>query len=533
MAQPDERAFVTFPRGVVRDEIILGKFRTSLRQLINPTTGAAFTEDEIARATQPGSRFYIEADGIDLYGQAVQARALFLADQVQPTRAATSFLEDFHARLWLGEAARLPASGGAGAVNADATVGSIFVGSTTVPDPIAAIARDPNGRRYQVLVTQATPVSGTAPLQMKAIDAGPDTNLVVGTVLTWVQNQPLGAAPTATVSGQFRGGFPEESDQELGLRIEDVIRNRPASGNNAHFRAWGRQATNSVETVFVYATPFHAGSVLVVPTQKRGTTEGPLARVASFSVLTDVTNFVTPPNSPVVPERVFVLVAGDNGQTSDLVIRLAMATSTGGGWADPDPWPQFDAGFSPVAITTIPTPDTVFRVAAPAGSLPGGATFLSTPDAPKLMLWDDTRSRFEELIVTSVSDLGGNAFEITLTSEPEKTLAIGDYISPFTDRNLLIAQTIEAFFDGLGPGEIVDLNTDIRGARAFRFPTPGEEFGTRAGAAVVTQIIEALGGTVSDGTLESISRTDPDLPTSISSGPNRVILGKVNVHPLD
>lgn len=533
MVQPDERAFVLFPRGVVRDDIVLGKFRNTLRTLVNPTTGAAFTEDEISRATQSGSRFYIEADGIDLYGQAVQSRGLFLADQVQPTRAATSFLEGFHARLWLGPDARLPATGASGDVNADATPGSIFVGSTTIPDPVASLARDPSGRRYQVLITVITPAGGTAALQMKAIDPGPETNLPAGTTLTWVQNQPLGAATTAATSSQFEGGFAVETDSELALRIEDVIRNRPAAGNNAHFRAWARQSTNSVETAFIYATPFHAGSVLVCVTQKRGTTLGPLARIASLGVMTDVINFATPPNSPVVPERVFVLVTTVNSEPSNLVIRLAMATGTGGGWKDPNPWPPYDAGNTPSDISLVPS-QQLFRLTAAAGSLPGGATLLTGANAPNLMVWNDATSRFEELIVTQIEELTppSTTFQVTLTSAPAKTIAIGDYISPVTDRLLLIAQTIEAFFDDLGPGEIVDLTTDIRGARAFRFPIPGEEFGSRAGATVVTQIIEALGGTVSDGTLESISLTDPTLPTSISDGPNIVTLGKVSIHPL-
>ena len=109
MATPDERAFVVFPRGAVRDDVILANWRNELRVSVNPETGIIFTEDEIQRATQPGTRWYIEADSIDLFGQAAQQRALYFVSQIDPRKANTQFLNQFHGRIWLGPNSRLPA----------------------------------------------------------------------------------------------------------------------------------------------------------------------------------------------------------------------------------------------------------------------------------------------------------------------------------------------------------------------------------------------------------------------------------------
>jgi len=533
VAAPDERRFTVYPRGWIRDNVILLIFRNHLRDLINPETVASFTEDEIARATQPGSRFYIEADAIDLLGQMWQRRGSWFADQVRPTRANGEFLENFHGELWLGTDPRLKATGGSGAVNAPATVGAIFPGSATVPDPTntAAIATDPNGYRYQVLSTSTTPSSGIAELQMQAIDVGESTNIETGTILTWSSNAPVGAEPTASVaeSPAFSGGYNAETDAELGERIERRIRHRPAGGNAAHFAAWAERANVSVEAAFIYPCAFHAGSVLVAVLQKRGNSEGPTGRTdVGVAVMTAVTNYLVPPASPVVPPHVFVAVTRCNPQSSDIAIRLSMRRGAAGGWYDSDPWPVYRASYPEVIITNVAS-QTEFTVATDVGSLPGGAAALSGVSAPQLMLWNAAISRWERLSVDSVTDDGGNEFTVELGATPAMRIAEGDRLSPYTDRLDALAESIEGYFDEMGPGEIVDLDTDPRGARAARYPGATSYYPQRAGQVILARIIEALGGSTGDAELVSISRNDPDIAGDPIDGPNIVILGQASV----
>ncbi len=529
MTRPDERRFVLFDRGLVRDTIILAHMRNQMRTLVNPDTKDLFTEDEILRLTQPGSRFYIEADAIDLYGQAVQARNSFFVDQIVPTRSSSAMLQGVHGPLWLPEG-YLAATGGSGDVNAKATSGVIFVGSSTIGDPAATNGRDPNGKRYQVLTTRVTPGSGEiTDLTLVGIDGGEDTNLAIGTEITW-SNPPIGAQPTATVSSAFEGGLEQETDAEFASRVEDRIRHKPASGNQAHFRAWARQSSNLVETAFVYACALHAGSTVVCITKKRGSSIGPTGRIPTLALMTLVTGYLVPPASPVVPGPAFVLVVKPTSVPSDLALRIGLRHGTAGGWAAARPWPRSSTAYPKATITTV-TSQTLFRVAtelAPNGTLP-----LTGINAPQLMLWDENASKFEKLNVTSVAFISTNLYEITLSAVPTFAITTGAVVSPYTDRLAVIAGALETYFDQLGPGELVDLSTDVRAARAYRFPTSSEEYPQRAGAAIVTPVLDALGGAAGDGDLAAISQTVPAVPANITDGPNQLTLGKVGVYDLE
>ncbi|MCP4674331.1 MAG: hypothetical protein GY854_02195 [Deltaproteobacteria bacterium] len=534
-----ERKFEIFERGHIRDKVVLTDFRNRLRMRNNPATNQPFTEDEIQRATQPGTYFHIQADAIDLLSQAMQAKSLLLARQQRPTHANTRFLEEVHAALWLGPNARLPATGGSGTVDAPAVENTIFVGSMNIGDPAAAVATDPNGYRYQVLETVTTPPTGVARLTMKAIDTGEDTNPENGTIFTWAANKPLGAEPEATIQVDalphaFTGGYAIESDAELAVRVEEVIRHRPAAGNPAHFVAWAKESSVAVESAFVYPCAFHAGSVLVCVTQKRGTTQGPYGRTnVSIGTLADATSYLVPPNSPVVPQRAYVVVTKPSPQDADIVLRVAMGRGIAGGWVDVDPWPNPESlttSYPAVEISSV-TSQTEFDVTTDF-ELPGGATILLGSSAPQLMVWDQTKSRFVQLSVASVANVDPTTYTVTLSQAADITIETGQRISPYTDHMDTLAEATEAYFDELGPGEAIDLDIDERAHRAFRYPPVNERYPSRAGQAIISRLMDALGEAASDASLEEISRNEPDLPGDLIDGPNIVTLGNVAVYPL-
>lgn len=535
MALPDERKFATFRRGKVRDDIILARFRNTLRGQINPDTGQPFTEDEIAIITQEDSRFFIEADAIDLFGQAVQQRALWFADQVRPERAASGWLNGFHGKLWLPNGL-LAATGGSGAVAATGSPGTIYVGSTTLGSAAANIARDPSGKRYQVLVTQAADSNGNAELQMQAIDPGDSTNLAVDTVLTWV-SPPLGTDPEAQVASTFTGGFNEETEDEFAQRILRRIRNKPGSGNSAQFRSWADSSSNAVQDAFVYPTALHAGSVVVCIVQKRGTTLGPLARIPSLGTLAAATSYLTPPTSPVVPHGTHVLAVAPNSEPVDMIMRLSMPRGGSGGWTDVDPYPKWTS-FAPQGVK-IANFITSLTFLCPTDSIPPGAVSgvpITDPTRiPSMMVWNKDKSRFANLDVASLTWSSPFALEVTLNAHPaDYTLQVGDVISAGNQRAQLIAESFEAYFDEIGPSELV-ASDDVRYVRARRFPRSDLEYPTRAGQGVIARLDDNLGGALADGELEYISQNDPTLPTEfeIIAGPNMLTLGHVGIYPFD
>jgi uncharacterized phage protein gp47/JayE len=521
-----QRAFQTFPRGELREDA-MRLWRNALRNATNPDTGAAFTEDEIAAATLRQSRWWIEADNLDLLLMSSQSRGLYLANQIRPDRAGSAFLEAYHSQLW--RLPRLGAAGGSGPVAAPATVGSLWVGSTTVPNPAATWLRDPGGKRYQVLFTVAATAGGAgsgvdgAVVQLRAIDTGPDTNITAGTKLTYAQNGPLGSTGDPTVQSDFKDGASLETDAAWGRRIMDRIRHKPAAGNPAHFRAWGRDASVSVLDAYVYPCAFHAGSTLVVVTSKRGSVEGPTGLIPSVGTLSDVTKYLTPPGSPVVPRPPHVLVLPPTSQAADLVLSLQMRAASASGWIDARPWPEQLAGVA-TTITAV-TDQQNFAVTIPAGSSapPAGIT-------PSLMVWDESRSRLEKLIVSSVTLDSGDVYDVVLASAPITTLATGQIVSPDNGRREVVAEAIEAFFDDLGPGEVVDLSTDDRAHRAFRFPEPFETASQRVGSGVLTYLRDVLQASVANEGLESVSSMTPTVPSEPGLGPALMVAGKVGIY---
>jgi uncharacterized phage protein gp47/JayE len=527
VTRPDERRFILFPRGHVRDSIILDTLRNGLAEMVNPDTGALFTPDEIAIITQEGSRYWLEADAIDVMGQAQQARAAWFVDQTFPRRSSSAYLVGVHQPMWI-PTGKLAAVGGSGIVRARADASVVWVGSSTLGDPAARIARDASLNRYQLMQTAVTWADGTVELKLQGIDGGDDTNPPIDTILTWV-NPPANAEPEAIVIENFTGGANAETDAEFAARIEDAQRYRPASGNRGHFRAWAREASVSVEAGFVYSCALSAGNVTVCILQKRGRALGPYARLPNFVTMSQATAYLTPPGSPVVPGNVHVLVVSPLGVASDISVKLGLQRGSGGGWADFAPWPRSSSAFKFAAITSM-VDNTDFRITtdvAPNFALPATGVNL-----PRLMIWDNTFSRFHELPITTISNTGVNEYRIQLATGVAY-VSIGAYISPYTDQHEGIARSVEQYFDTLGPGEIIDPSTSLLAHRAYRFPRTSEEYPNRVNARLTSSLLEALGGAAGDADLANATVAAPSVPVSVTSGPEMLVLGQLGVYDIE
>ena len=526
VASAVDRAFPVFEAGQLRD-MALEDFRVSVRLagLINPRTGVPFTEDELATATIEGSYKYIDASAIDQIEQVNQARALWLADQIRPERASTEWIQGFHDKLW--GIGYLDASGGSGDVLGKGAPGVTFVGSTTPGAPGAVTGTDAAGNRYQVLFTATLDGSGEATLTLVGIDTGEKTNLTPGdgVVITWT-NPPIGAEPTALVLTQFTGGLEAENDAQHVRRLERQIRDKQGASNGAQLRAWAEAgAKNAVESAFTYDCALYAGSGVLVPIQKRASNvAGPLGRIPSAAVLSALRDLLVPPGSPVVPGVAWLVVLPPVPVDTDMVIAITMPVGRSSGFADFQPWPNQDAGTAP-EITAV-TSQTVFQITAPT-PLPTGIT------APQMMVWDAATSRMVKLDVLSVVLNGGSVYDVTLSGPPAgTTIAVGQWVSPYSARALLLSTTIEGYFDGLGPGELLDVSTsstDPRAARAFRFPKPSDEYPQRAGSGVLRDLEDALGATFVDGDLIAQSVAVPPLPTDPILGPRLLVPGRISI----
>lgn len=506
---------------------MLRDYREGLRLLLNPETGTFFTEDEIRRATAKGGRFWKDFDGLDLILLGVQKSNEFLANQIRIDRSGSAFLRNYHFPLWGEE--YLPAFGGSGTVLATGNPGVIWQGSTEVPNPGAVYGTDPAGLRYQVLAPAEANANGEAELLLIGIDGGDETNIEVGTVITW-GNAPIGSTGTATVVGdKFTGGSDAETDADGARRLQDRIRHKPASGNWAHIRAFARKASVSVEDAFVYCCAFHAGSTLVAVVQKRGTIAGPVARIPSIGVLTRVRAALVPPASTNMPGVQHLVVVPPVPQSSNAIVRLLQPVDSGVGWNDLEPFPPIIAGTTAVAVSTVTTQQDIRITAEAAGLLPDGAG--SSSDV-HLMVWDVPTSALLAIPVQTVTDLGAGIYRVQLSAPlAGHTFAVGDWVSPDMLRRDTLSAAVVRYYDGLGPGEVIELATDDRAGRAYRNPVPSEQSPSRGGQSIVSALTEALGSSVTDAALVSLAPSVPAVPADPITGPSLLVPGKFAVYP--
>lgn len=501
----------------------LDNIRWGLRQMRDPKTGLAFSDDQIAIATAPHSELAIKADGIDAVTFLNQQRALWMAAQNIPSRAASVTLRERWANIW--ELPYLNAAGGSGTVLSPCAAGTTFKGSTTLDDPAAVQGRDPAGKRYQVLFTRKS-VGTTVQLDLVAIDTGEDTNIPVSTPITWI-NPPLTAPVEGTVvnNARFSGGIEAETDAQYIVRLLFRIRHKPGSGNRAQNVAWVFEAAqNAIDMAWVYGGAWHAGSTLIAVAQKRGSTAGPLARVPTVATMGIVSAYLESV-IPVTPGPPAVVALPVVPISTDLVLSLSMGTDTPAGFADAEPWPQQDAG-TPAAIVSIVN-QGLFTISCTVD--PPSSTAL-----PRMMVWDVDTSSFIELSVSDVTAGGAGEWIITLVAPPAgHTFADGDVISPWTEQAPLIASTLTAYADSLGAGEVLDVSsgsTDDRRGYAFRWPKPNEQNPSTAGSAVISYLQDAMGGALANASLESLSVSTPPLPADPIDGPGLLVLGKVGVY---
>jgi hypothetical protein len=530
MTAPASREFETFAAGEIRD-LCLDIFRAGLLQRVNPETGIDFTEDEIARATQPGSRWYREAQAIDDFGQAEQRRGLFLADQLQIDRACTAWLENYHAPLWDPDG-RLPATRASGVVRVVAPDGTVVLGSTTIPDVAAYWCRSASGQRYQITTGGTVDEAGLLDVPVSCVDAGAAGNDVDDEdVLTWISKDPA-MDPQCTAQEDFEGGTDIETDAEWAQRMLANVRYKQGGGNDAQQRAWARRSSNAIEDAFVYPCAFDAGSLLIAITAKRAGRAGPEVRIPLAATLTEAIAYLTPPASPVEPSPPRVLVVAPTPLSSDVALKLQMTAGAAGGWADAAPFPTYYNTVPHVSTVTDQT-HLVLRCDGDVSRTDwaDGVT-LSGTNAPRVLIWNADESEWEELLISSITRTsGGVYYNATLSAAPSWTLTTnGQAVCPFTDQHTAIASALVQYFDARGPGELFAAS-DRRAGRCRRFPPPENERPYRASNDVATWVLEACNAGAVD--LGYLSRETVPYPTDIAAeGPGMLTLGQAGVYAL-
>lgn len=220
-----------------------------------------------------------------------------------------------------------------------------------------------NGLQYQV--TQTSIYNPGQNIQIASVDQGSQTNLPVGSLLTW-QSPLAHMQGTSTVSIPVTGGADTEDDATLRNRLFLSLQSPAGMGNGQHLTSLASSVDGSIQQAFIYSNFNGAGTQLLALTGYQ--TSSYIGRDIEH-LLTD--GYVKPYN--VVTLQPGLLVQPGTGgpynlnSTSNLGQNLSVDTSAiygqlSGGVANP---------FATVITTVNNTPSdlaAVLRLPYPVGS---------------------------------------------------------------------------------------------------------------------------------------------------------------------
>lgn len=195
--------------------------------------------------TTPGSDACLLAAMIAVIQNACDVQTVQVARDILPDQASDGAIARF------GYVYGIPRGAGV-----EATCSAQVTGAspaTTYPIPAGTRLAWTNGLLYDVLNTSVTTdVSSHATVDLRCTTIGVSGTRAVGDTLTF-QSAPAGLNPTATVTASTLDGEDLEPYSDWALRIISRLRDRPASGNRADWRAWVFAYTGtSIVDVYVY-----------------------------------------------------------------------------------------------------------------------------------------------------------------------------------------------------------------------------------------------------------------------------------------
>lgn len=197
---------------------------------------------------QEGSDAYNEADALSLLLEGIELGAQESANRVLVRSSFGADLEAFADDLGT---ARYAASASQRTVRVTGANSTTYALSGQTLGSAGGLSFTPiSPTTGEALTSLDTNGSGYADIRVECSEQGTAGNLPVGTVLTW-SSAPAGMGSTGTINAADRAGEAEESDEDLQTRLLELMRERPASGNRADWRAKAIEITG-VENAYVY-----------------------------------------------------------------------------------------------------------------------------------------------------------------------------------------------------------------------------------------------------------------------------------------
>ena len=377
--------------------------------------------------------------------------------------------------LELGLEGRKLATGAIGYVVAS----QIAAGGSSIENP-DELLHEPTGVRFKVSVTNV--YQDGDPIQIEAIDPGPESNLAQGSILRFRNPRP-GCGEFATIQGQndgtgtitgLTGGRNAESDIELQDRIIDRQSNPPASGNDAQIIDVAQKLPGvPVEKAWVIPAWYGPGTSCVLftvrPDAKTGSRLPTTAQRGKMQTHLQA-NFATD----------WGLTVGAL-QTKPLAVVLAVTFRQGASaFVDPTPWPPVNTGVVGAILMVVdgavaPTTSTmrVKNAMFLAGTCPN-------PEIGQtIALYDISTNTFAKKRIANVIQIVAGSkwdlvFDFTAAASDTLLPTAGQIVSPWATTLNAIPPAVTSTMRGLGPGEQFAVFKDP-GMRQKRIPlSPGD-----------------------------------------------------------
>lgn len=413
---------------------------------------------------RPGSQADQDANVLSDIGTFILSQAVTLANSVSPSDATGSAVDTW---LRLSGTSRGGPVGGSGAVFVQATSAGADIQETDV------LTHLPTGLRFQVAKT-ANYANG-AQVPITGIDTGPQTNLPAGTILQLLTSRPGLASLQVTIVQQadgsgLKGGTNQESDQEALARLQQLRSEPAASGNDAQYRKAVQEILGiGIQQGFTYSDIMGPGTIGIAFTLRPGTPGG--VRIPT----------------PEQMATVLSMVGGEMPATDGIymisIVPFAVNPALGviwrqgvPGWVDTTPFPVFHQGAlvaaSPNAAGILSA--VTFRLSSPA--------MTEVPQVGQSVAFFDksnpTAPAFRRKKIRSVTAISATQYDITVdttngVSDTSYTPANGQPCSPWSDSLDTLSPSVLAYFDALGPGEMVSSFFDpgLRQRRSPASPT--------------------------------------------------------------
>jgi len=423
---------------------------------------------------QEGSDAYAEAEAYALEAEAQELGTKEAAERVLVRSATSEDLDAFAEDLGTG---RSPATFARRRVAVTGTPSATLSLAGETLNAASGVRYAPIDSTGAALASVTLDVLGAATVLTQADTEGTVGNAETGTVLTWSTTPSgMGATGTVTTGSGTRSGADEETDADLQTRLLELMRERPASGNRADWRAKAMEI-DGVEGAFVYpllappasapgvGTPHTPGCVTVVvvgPAQGDSTTNSRVIEGVAGAALSAHKGYVEGTHEadgdetttgtqwrPVTIEAADYTVEAANTQAQDVVAAILLAPGSTWSW-------------SGSALTGVSASLTQFVASGDQRAKEGkdALVFVGTSGV------GSTRGGWKKVnLGTSPSYGGGNTtftFATPLDTAPDHTK--GAYPAPSVWEALRLA----AFehFDDLAPSDV----DTITYPRSARFP---------------------------------------------------------------